>query len=138
MTCPKCGSDEIRHSHHHKWIDALVSPLGRRALRCRKCRHRFYVTEGEGGLRNLKLPSRKHGTHRGRKRLRRWMIEAVIFAIMLLLFWIFLRYVTSEPPAHQEGSNLLRPGAGTSQRPKLQRGGDGVILVSADLANRWT
>lgn len=112
MNCPKCGSAEVRRSHHHKTRDLLESPFGRIAYRCRKCRNRFYA-DNDGTPVQHRPRSRNSGPKRGTRRLRRWMVEAAIFAIMLLLFLVFLRYVTREPSPSPQGSRTLFDSAGS-------------------------
>jgi hypothetical protein len=119
MSCPKCGGSEVRPSSHAKWMDRLRAPLGQRAFRCRKCRFRFYTSPGpapaaEAAAAKHTKRSRQPEGKRGRKRLRRWIVEAIIFAVLLLLFWFFLRYLTREQPA-SSGASHRSPGAGLSK-----------------------
>lgn len=48
------------------------------------------------------------------KRMKRWLIEAALFVAMLLIFWIFLRYITSEHIAAGDGAAV--PASLTPQR----------------------
>lgn len=104
MKCPKCDSPEIRPSSRSKWLDIFESKLGREAYRCRKCRHRFYANLEPGAASGAKRTTSKskHEVRRGTRRVRPWMVETAIFVIMLLLFYVFLRYLTREP-ATSEG-----------------------------------
>lgn len=115
MTCPRCSSENVRRSHRHRWRELLVLPLGRRAYRCRACRFRFQV-RGGGVLDALKVALRwrpvrsaKRGAKRGQKRLRRWMWEAGVFALMLLLFLAFLRYLVQERTGGSESGRVSVP-----------------------------
>src|SRR5690348_8780233 len=109
MQCPKCGSAEVRPSHHARWTDVLHSPLGQHAFRCRKCRYRFYAPEMAASpdspvhKHKSRRKSRDRDFRRGMRRIRPWMWEVAIFALMLLIFFIFLRYLTREPAAGPEG-----------------------------------
>jgi hypothetical protein len=107
MKCPKCDSPEVRHSHHAKWVDVFHSRLGQRAFRCRKCRHRFYALEtataADATVHKHRKKSRDPDFKRGLRRIRPWMWEAAIFLLMLVIFFIFLRYLTREPAANPEG-----------------------------------
>jgi len=109
MNCPKCDSSHVRRSHHIKWGDLFHSPFGKHAFRCRTCRLRFYAAENtapaEGPARKLKPRKRPRtsGLKRGLTRMRPWMWEAAIFVFMLLIFFVFLRYLTREPAAGPEG-----------------------------------
>jgi ribosomal protein L37AE/L43A len=107
LLCPQCGSPEVRRSHHHKWFDRFYSPLHRQPYRCRKCRHRFYGAGSAAASDAVSKRSHKRESKRGMRRLRHWMLEAAIFAVLLLLFFVFLKYLTREPPASPEGSSLI-------------------------------
>ena len=107
LNCPQCGSTELRRSHHHKWFDRFYSPLHRQPLRCRKCRLRFYGPEVSAAVDAASKRSHKRENKRGKRRLRHWMVEATIFTVLLLLFFMFLKYLTREPPASPEGSSLI-------------------------------
>jgi transcriptional regulator NrdR family protein len=103
MTCPKCGSQNLRHSRSGKWLDMFHRAARHEPFRCRDCRHRFYAVESS----ELAQKSTKH-SHGPKplisKRARRRLVEAVIFAAMLLLFLVFLRYLTREKtPASDTG-----------------------------------
>ncbi len=106
MNCPKCGGSEVRPSSRVKWIDRLRR---KRALRCRTCRARFYAAGPQTEARAARHPGRshEHGAKRGGKRRRRWIIEAVIFAVLLILFLLFLRYLTREAPPSSESGYAL-------------------------------
>jgi len=105
----------LRRASHGKWKDILRFPLGRRAFRCRDCRFRFYAVPGDvSDAATDPATKRAKGVHkqhskRGRFRIRAWMWEALIFGVMLLLFWAFLHYLTSERPASPEGRVLTAP-----------------------------
>ena len=100
MNCPKCGNPSVSKSRGQKWADRLHRIFGRHAFRCRNCRHRFHSTiTAAGRVPKITKSSVRRRNKRGPKRLPRWIMEAAIFAIMLLLFFVFLRYVTHEQPA---------------------------------------
>jgi len=42
LSCPKCGSTDVRRSHNSGFLTALLRAFGRWPLRCRSCRARFY------------------------------------------------------------------------------------------------
>ena len=62
MDCPKCGSDDIRVSHHAHKKDVFHHLCGQEAYRCRKCRHRFY---GPKSALETKISHRSHRSSRG-------------------------------------------------------------------------
>ena len=105
IVCTKCGCGDVRRSKHTKWIDYLRLLLRQRALRCRTCSARFYARSGPAiAAVRISERSRKVDARRGRKHVRRWFVEAIIFAILLLLFWIFLNHLTREPaPSDSNG-----------------------------------
>lgn len=105
MNCPKCASADVRVSRHSAWTDSIYSVLGRQAFRCRSCHLRFYRTQTDGGAKPAS--KRPRSKHRSPKRVRPWMWETVIFAVMLVIFLIFLRYLTREPAAGPEGSQAF-------------------------------
>lgn len=51
---------------------------------------------------------------RGPNRLRRRIVEAIIFVVLLLLFWSFLKFLTGEHSASAETSNTAA-GSGRSR-----------------------
>ena len=128
MTCPKCGSSEIRLSRHAHSMDALHRIGGDQPYRCRKCRHRFYSSEvlvvGDSesvrpaqGSRHTPGSSWLRSS-RSRKRLKRGLIALTIFVAMFVIFWLFLRYLTTEraPGADSAAVPLLfgSPHAGST------------------------
>ena len=103
MNCPKCGSVEVRPSTRARWFDPYFA-FGRQRFRCRDCRRSFYARENAGlpvvGDSRTPKPPKRSQEHRHRllsKRNQRRLLEALIFAVMLALFILFLRYLTSEP-----------------------------------------
>ena len=94
MICPKCNSAEVRHSQRASWADTLQSWFGRRAYRCRSCRLRFHaLQDGEPAP----AKPHKHSSRRGKRSGRQRTVQILIFAVMLIMFLIFLRYLTREP-----------------------------------------
>jgi hypothetical protein len=43
MSCPSCGSLDIRRSHSRGLLDGLARAMGYLAHRCRACRARYYA-----------------------------------------------------------------------------------------------
>jgi hypothetical protein len=102
MTCPECGSSEVRASSSTRWNDFLQRVRGREAFRCRKCRLRFFASpSSDSGSKpteqstDIRRPNKLMST-RSKKRLVRRLIAVVIFAAAFALFWFFLRYLTTE------------------------------------------
>jgi len=103
MTCPECGSSEIRVSRSTQWSDVFHRVLGREAFRCRKCRHRFFASDSPESNPERAVQSKQtHGptklmSTRAKNRLVRRVIVILIFAVAFVIFWYFLRYLTREP-----------------------------------------
>ncbi len=119
MKCPKCGSTELRKSRHGKLSDVVQALFGRNAYRCRSCRVRFHTAESlespGSASRDGAGPRRQH--HK-RKRLsrgfRRRLVEVAVFVLMLIVFLVFLRYLTREQaPAAEPESRCMSCGVQT-------------------------
>jgi hypothetical protein len=102
MICPTCSSPDVRVSQRTQWNDFFQHLLGCQAYRCRKCRLRFYapgfaaLTASAAGS-----PSSLHRGHvapsvRNRRRLIRRLIAVAIFTLMFVIFWFYLRYLTTD------------------------------------------
>jgi hypothetical protein len=111
MTCPKCGSSDIRTSKSAHWNDVFQRVRGREALRCRKCRLRFFASNmaepgSERVIQSKHTPrSAKLMSPRTKKHLVRRLIVISIFAVAFVLFLFFLRYLTTERmPASDSGA----------------------------------
>ena len=111
MTCPKCGSAEIRPSKHAHWGDTFKRALGIEPLRCRTCGHRFFSSLANESIPESPPPSKS--SKRPRKLIRtrtrillvRRLVVISIFGAALVLFWLFLRYLTTEHvPASDSGT----------------------------------
>jgi hypothetical protein len=103
MNCPECGSEEIRISRHAHAKDMLYRICGREAYRCRECRHRFYGKMSpalEAAAYDRSSKSHRWpfwlGSSRQRRRFRRAVGYFAIFALAFLIFWFFLRFITTE------------------------------------------
>ena len=100
MTCPECGSSEIRLSRSTSFQDAFQRLRGREPFRCSKCRLRFFAFESpefaSKKALGSKLGRRSLWNSRIKKRLAKRMIVISIFAVALAIFLLFLRYVTTE------------------------------------------
>jgi len=106
MTCPKCGSEDVRSSHQTRWNDWFHRAKHETAWRCRKCRRRFYAYTEPGAGQPRPARKRRERT-RGSKAVQRLIIQAVIGVILLLVFYVFLRYLTREPSANSDSGRLL-------------------------------
>ena len=101
MVCPSCGSTNIRTSRRAFMTDKLHRAIGREAVRCRACRHRFYVSKSGTAVELPKAQSsRKRKSHKlsssARRRRTRKIVTASIFALAFIIFLVFLRYITAD------------------------------------------
>jgi preprotein translocase subunit SecG len=114
MTCPKCGSSDIRASRSARWSDVFHRVRGRETFRCRNCRKRFYASGStESGLqqgdqsKHTHRPAKLMST-RSKKRLIRRLVVISIFALAFIVFWFFLRYLTTEKsPSQDSGASSV-------------------------------
>lgn len=121
MKCPSCGSSDVRESRHPHMRDFIEKLGGRKAHRCRQCRRRFYA-EIKAGASEEPAPAKHSHRLRGfidprkKKRLLRRLVVVSIFGVAFLVFWLFLRYLTTEhAPAPDSGVGALAgldPGTG--------------------------
>jgi len=102
MICPRCGSPEVCPSKTFKWTDVLYLVRGREAVRCQRCRMRFFAAEfSTAALQPAGVP---RGTRRparplsppSKKQLVRQLTVISIFALAAIIFLLFLRYLTTE------------------------------------------
>jgi hypothetical protein len=109
MICPKCGSADIRVSRHPHVMDVFHRMCGQEAYRCRKCRHRFYGAKSAA----LEMAAAHQSGHshrwslwqassQGRRRLLRQALFLSIFVVAFIIFWCFLRYITTERPPSED------------------------------------
>ncbi len=99
MICPTCNSTEVRRSRRFHWGDSFSWMRGRHAYRCRNCQTRFYGREGASPARRKSGSFRRKLWRKGGgipKTLRRRLIEVGIFLLLLVVFYLFLRYLTRE------------------------------------------
>ena len=86
MNCPHCGGSHIRSSSLRTAGDLVFSLLGKMAVRCRTCRHRFRIDKPNGfiatGLYNVRVRIRRHNPMR-----------TVLFALVgvLVVLWLVVK-----------------------------------------------
>ena len=107
MNCPRCSSANVRLSTEHSLSDAFHSLMGHWAWRCRQCRRRFHAGESpsanQAARRNAPPRHRKQRAIIRSRHRRRRVIEVAIFSLLLIIFLLFLRYLTREPPTEESG-----------------------------------
>jgi hypothetical protein len=101
--CRWCGGTNTRLSRRKRWADVMRGFLVQKAWRCRDCRKRFYLgTLAQSEVPPPAIPSRSTSQrkHRHSFRLsaakRRRTLEMLVFAGMLVLFFLFLHYLAQE------------------------------------------
>jgi hypothetical protein len=104
MICPKCKSDRAHRSHRRGLLERIAGILLLYPHRCHACQHRYLrfkygrMPDGSGG------PSHTEREIRQTRAAVRWKQkkqELLLYAIGLLLFLVFLYYITR--PANRLG-----------------------------------
>jgi preprotein translocase subunit SecG len=84
-------------------------------FRCRSCRKRFYASDStESGQRQVDKSKHTHRpakfmSDRSKKRLIRRLVVISIFALAFIVFWLFLRYLTTEKSSSQDSRAVSVP-----------------------------
>jgi hypothetical protein len=111
MTCPKCGSEDVRHSQKPHSSDLIQGIGGKAAYRCRKCRERFFGTPSDSaGSKPRRKPLRTSSlaqklNSKKANRIKRRITVVAVFLGVFLIFLLLLRYLTTERPTE---SSLLQ------------------------------
>lgn len=114
MTCPECGSTNIRTSRRSHWTDTFQNLRGQKAYRCRQCRLRFYAPESTDQSADSIGQSKRMRRHRSSQRLStrtkqrivRRIILWGIFAVAFIVFLFFLRYIVTEHAPVQDSGEI--------------------------------
>lgn len=124
ITCPVCGSAEVRPSRSTRRTDVFPRLRGRAPFRCRNCRLRFFaalsaVESPKGAKRAPSRPHKRHLSRSSKKRIVRTLMMILVFAVAFILFLIFLRYMMTERqtkpfPGVIPGTASLTPAAYTA------------------------
>lgn len=102
MTCPQCGSENTRPSRKESRLDFINDWRGRQRLRCRDCRHAFFMHLPQSELRKIKEAETVR-----KKRKRGWAglvqnpsqrrtVEVLVFFGMLLVFYLAFNSLVSK------------------------------------------
>ncbi len=123
MTCPECGSSDIRESRSAHWSKLFQQIFGRQPFRCRKCRRRFFASDSTASAperaansKDTRRPARLMTT-RTKKRLVRRLIVISIFSLAFVLFLLFLGYLTTEHMSSSDSGSLSSPLSGSVGNP---------------------
>jgi len=123
MICPDCGSDNIRTSRSSRWNDLFQRLRGRDVFRCRGCRLRFYASVSSGsGLKAAVKSGHGHSSlkrmsARKKQHLVKRLIVLSIFLLAFIVFWVFLRYLTTEREAQSDSGAVRFPVSYSSTQP---------------------
>ncbi len=107
MYCPKCKADHAHRSHRKRVAERLASLIAFYPYRCDACQHRFLrfryhlpeaVAQDETSAAHMLKAARAS------KQLKRKRREFLLYGGALLLFVLFLYYVTRERPPASDGS----------------------------------
>jgi hypothetical protein len=136
MTCPKCGSQNLRLSRQSEWLDMLHVAARHKPFRCRDCRQRFYAHQsGE----QSKLADAAKVSHRPKpllaKRTKRRILEAAIFTAMLALFFVILHFLTQEKAPSSDAA-YARPIAYPAASASLAHNNPSRANIHPDTATR--
>lgn len=106
MHCPNCNADRAHRSHRKGLTETLASVFAFYPYRCYACQHRFLrfryelpgavATDETAAIRVLKAA-------RASKQLERKRREFLLFGGALLLFILFLYYITRERAPAADG-----------------------------------
>jgi len=111
MKCPKCGSASVRESRRGKWNDPVHRAVGQTAYRCRDCRARFYFAEPPESRSSKNSSRRRRRAAHAHRGIQRRFLEVALFVIALVLFLVFLRYITREQVPPSDSGQLSIPSA---------------------------
>jgi hypothetical protein len=136
MICPGCSSPDVRTSQQNRWTDVFQRLIGCQAYRCRKCRIRFYAP----GSAELAVGATASGksipgsqlvsSTRSRKRLIRRLLAIAVFTVMFVIFWFYLRYLTTDR-VPSDNSQMVRPSFAVPAASYVDESNSGVALETA-------
>lgn len=113
MTCPSCGSPNVRVSKRNPTFAFIHQMQGLERFRCRECRNAFWdkPPKNDDEERIRRKRQRAWGSFIQSRR-RRGLIEITLFIAMLLIFFVTIRYLvnkTEGPSQAPSGVLLLSP-----------------------------
>ena len=107
VTCPNCGSFDVRRSRSSHWTDAFRSTRERVPYRCRSCRKRFFSMselEKDGDHPNFSWRTArqlKRERAARRRQLRRTIAIIMVLLVAFVIFLLFLRRITNGAPGQR-------------------------------------
>ena len=96
--CPKCNSDQAHRSHRKGIQEYAASFAARKPYRCAKCGHRFLIVRPAAEKFQATGPEKEIRGTRSAAQWKRKRRELVAFSLALLLFAVFLYYLTRLRP----------------------------------------
>ena len=104
MICPKCKADLAHRSHRRGLIEFGAGFFAIRPYRCHGCQHRFlrfrYATEEAPGTASV---DREVQATRSAMQLKRKRRELLLYGVGILLFLVFLYFITRERGTPSDG-----------------------------------
>jgi hypothetical protein len=100
LTCPTCGSDNVRRSRRRSIVGLLQRWRGLRRYRCRECRRTFYSQLSPAESQSNGIRARRTREHRRiqpspykERSLRRRATELILFLCLVVIFYAALKYL---------------------------------------------
>jgi hypothetical protein len=104
LTCPSCGSENVRRSRRRSLFGILQRWRGLRRYRCRECRRTFYSqlspVEREINMqweRRVRERRAAHSDPPNRQRRRLHATELILFLCLVVIFYAALKYLAKVP-----------------------------------------
>ncbi len=109
MICPKCKEDKAHRSHRSGVKEHLVSVFAFYPYRCFKCKNRFLRHKYEPESQETSGTEREIRATRRNIRRKRVKREFLMYAAGLVLFLVFLYFLTRERTSPSPEGSLLSP-----------------------------
>lgn len=108
MTCPTCGSQNVRLSHKHSKVEFIYEWRGLQRYRCRECGLAFRSRlEPEAKKRLYRAESQRKKRSRGWKRFMQNSKQRRFLEITLFLGMLFIFYYAFTSLVTRDGSGLF-------------------------------
>ena len=105
MLCPKCKTGHAHRSHRSGPLEWLAGLVAIRPYRCGSCGHRFFQFRyGEAMVAPRNEAEREIRATRGMIEWRRKRREVLLYGAGMLLFLLFLYFITRERGGPPDGS----------------------------------
>jgi len=105
VICPKCKTDHAHRSHRQGWKDYIASLIEYYPYRCNECGHHFFELR-HAPPNSAEKPSSTETEIRATRAALKWKRrrrEFLLYGWALLLFLLFLYYVTRDRGGSSDG-----------------------------------